>query len=425
MQKSKISLVTATLICINAVLGGGLFVNPTPLTRYAGSWGFVGYLLAGVILLPLIITLSELTRLHPVSGGLYVYSKEYLGPGLGFLSGWSYFLARTCSPALLIHFFITFLQATFPALQAYPTLLLDYLLIFTFIAMNILGVHIGGAVQILISMLKAIPIGFVICTSLFLIKPFQATQKIISSPEVSNIIPIALYAIIGFEIICSIGGLVQNPKKNIRRALLISFGVVVSIATLFQFSIYRVLQHDLAYIKAPILGYAQAIFPLSPLFAITLNTLAFISVVFGGFSLLTGNAWNLAILAKNGHFPFADKLTKVNKYQVPWVSLLIEGILSCLVLTITEHQVPLQNVIIFALFISYTLSSIALLKAVVTKNVTISKIIPVCSTILCLFVVGLTFKNLLTYGISFSFIFIFLAGCLLSYFKTKPTPINL
>jgi amino acid transporter len=419
MQKNKISLFTATLICINAVLGGGIFVNPTPLTQYAGSWGFAGYLLAGIILLPLIITLSELARLHPVSGGLYVYSKEYLGSGLGFLSGWSYFLARTCSPALLIHFFVIFSQSTFPALQAYPTLLLDYTLITFFIAINILGVHIGGPLQILISILKMIPIGFIIFVSFWLAPPLQASPDTFNITTVTNIIPIALYALIGFEIICSVGGMVQNPKKNIRRALLISFGIVVSIATLFQFSIFRVLQHDLAHIKAPVLGYAQAIFPLNPMFAIILNTLAFISVVFGGFSLLAGNCWNLATLAKNGHFPFAKTLTKVNKHQAPWVSLLIEGAISCLVLAITKQQVPLQNVIVFALFISYTLSSIALLKAIHTGDVIISKMIPLCSIILCLFIVGLTFKNLLTYGISLPFIIIFLAGCSLSYIKKK------
>ena len=154
----KMSPFVALFICLNTMLGAGLFINPKPLAMQAGSLGFVGYLLAALIMTPIIYCTAELARLHPVSGGVYAFSQSYLGSAFGFISCWSYFTGKTSSAALMAHKFVQFLQATVPALANIPTIFCDYLLILTIIALNIGGVSIGGRAQYFFTGMRVIPI---------------------------------------------------------------------------------------------------------------------------------------------------------------------------------------------------------------------------------------------------------------------------
>jgi amino acid transporter len=160
VQKNGISPVVGVLICINTMIAAGLFINPNKLTLLAGPLGFLGYLLSALILFPLLLCIAELAKLHPVSGGLYVYSKTYINAGAGFLSGWAYFVGKTTSVALLMHKFVEFFQPKFSILASVPILALDFSLIFVLIGLNVLGMSVGGNVQYLFTLLKGVPIIF-------------------------------------------------------------------------------------------------------------------------------------------------------------------------------------------------------------------------------------------------------------------------
>ena len=76
-QATTIRPLVAVLICINSIIGAGLFINPRPLTQFAGPYGFLVYMLGALLLTPLVLSVAELAKLHPVAGGLYVYSKTH------------------------------------------------------------------------------------------------------------------------------------------------------------------------------------------------------------------------------------------------------------------------------------------------------------------------------------------------------------
>ena len=76
VMKKTIDLSTAIFICLNIMLGGGIFINLHQLTFNVGSFGFIIYLLVFPLLFPVIYCLASLGSAHCVSGGLYVYSKK-------------------------------------------------------------------------------------------------------------------------------------------------------------------------------------------------------------------------------------------------------------------------------------------------------------------------------------------------------------
>ena len=44
------------------------------------------YILVGILMLPLILSIAQLLRLHP-AGGFYTFAQKEINPFMGFLSG--------------------------------------------------------------------------------------------------------------------------------------------------------------------------------------------------------------------------------------------------------------------------------------------------------------------------------------------------
>ncbi len=419
MATKKISLFSAILICINIMFGAGIFLAPTQLARLVGPFGIIGYLISALILFPLILTIAELARLQPVSGGLYVYSREYISPLFGFLCGWSYFIAKSTSIAFLVHTVNTYFQARIPFLQVVSPLTLDYAAISFLTLLTIAGVSIGSKIQYLFIVLKMLPMLFACCAGFIC---FQVNNMTTGIPETMSIfatIPVCLYALTGFEAICAIGGFIENGSRNIRIALLTSFSTVALLAITYQIISYGALGSSLALTKEPIRSIGSLLFPTLPQIGALFNGIAFSSIVAGAFSMTGTNCWNLHTIAKNNHLPGSALLTQVTKTNTPWVALLVQASLSLLMITIATEQLPLQNMVTFSIFCAFFLTALAAYRAAVNGFSPINKAIPIISMMSCFYVIGLCFFNIMNYGISLPFLTIFFSGCLLTYINNR------
>lgn len=419
----KIGLTTAVLICLNTIIGAGLFINPQPLTKIAGPWGFIGYLLSAIIMAPIIISISELAKLKPVSGGMYIYPKSFLGPWIGFLGGWCYFIGRTVTIAILNYKFITFFQARIPALQAYSTLGMTFGMISLLILLNLMGASVGGKIQYVFTTMKSIPILFVLFLSFSILDPtfFQFQAEHFSSLYLT--IPFVVFAFQGFEIICSIGNMIEDSAKNLRKAILISFCIAVCVSVLFQFALFGCLGSALTEMNEPLLMLGLKAFAQYPIIGHIINSLVFSAMLGGGFSILTSNCWNLHTLAANNHLPFANFLTKLTAKNIPWIGLLVEGGLGCVILSITQSQASLQSMGVFATFIAFLLSTFAAIVATKQNgNGLFMKISTRLALASCLFILYLCLNNIIRDGISISFLSIFAVGLglgAIKYFMNK------
>jgi len=399
------------LICINTMIAAGLFINPSPLTNLAGPLGFMGYLISAILLFPLLLCIAELSRLHPVSGGLYAFGKAHVNEAAGFLSGWGYFIGKTTSAALLMHKFVQFFQSNIPALAIYSTLLIDYALIFALVILNIIGMRVGGRAQYIFTALKGFPILFAFGAGFVF---FDTTFFLVEPTHVSNIwwtIPIAVFPLLGFEIICAIGHMIEDSKNNIKRVIITAFLIVVIVDILFQGAIFGSLGSSLIGMNQPMLELGFKAFPAHELVARIINGSVFAAILGACFSILTSNCWNLYTLAQNNHIPFGSFFTRVTKTNVPWVCLIAEALLGCIILVISSDQVSLQYMAVFAQIISFIVSAFAAFYAVRTvADFRLARWIPVLGIATSCFILCLSLQRLITYGISFSFISLFLVG---------------
>lgn len=417
MPKKTISLGTAVLVCLNTMMGAGAFINLKQLSFLVNKWGFLLYLIAALAATPLVFCAGILGRKLPVSGGMYVYSKTFISKNFGFLSGWGYFVGKTVSSSLLAHLLAAYIKTNITGLSGIPMLLMDYLVISLVFLVSALGAISNKHIQMFVTTLKIIPFIFVFSVGF---ASFNATHFIGNSATASEFflaIPSALYALVGFEIISAIGGLLENPEKNIQRSIFIAFGTVVVVYSLLQLFYYGALGPLGALAEQPLADLGGALSPRFLTFGKVANGI-FLSSVFGStIAMMSGNSWNLHTLANNNHFPAKKLLTKVNNYNMPTISLFVEALIACLILTITQKFVPLQNMTIFALFVSSGLTALSTFKATKNDGGSFYPAIAIAAMGVCLVVLGAASFNIYRFGLSISFLSIFLSGWSLALYK--------
>lgn len=412
MTKRTLTLTAAILMALNTMIGGGIFVNPRQLAIAAGALSPLGYLVGALLMFPLILSIAELARLKPVSGGLYVYSKSYVAPFAGFLSGWAYFLSKSTSAAFLVHTVNTFFRNHFIELQSVPPFILDALLIGLLTSLHIFGVSIAGNLPYLFSVMKFTPLIFGLIAGFVLFDPINLSviPADVSLSTISTVIPVCLYALIGFEVICSIGGFIENPSKNIRRTILSACAVISVVTVLFQLGMVAALGGALPLAPEPMFALASSFVGSHVWLAKLMNGLVFASISGGAFFMLGSNCWNLYTLAKDRTLPGANILTKQNKFGAPWVALVIQGLTALTMISITTQQLALQNMVVFSLFSCFLMTCFAAVNAGRKGLLSIPLFVPICAIGTCSYVISMCFLNIIKYGVSASFLSFFVAG---------------
>jgi APA family basic amino acid/polyamine antiporter len=412
-QTPKLSLPAAILININIMLGAGIFLNTPNLAQRAGWLGFLAYAFVGLLMLPLILTIAELLRRHPTTG-FYGFGASELSPFIGFISTWSYFTSKLGSCTIMIHASVLFIQEIIPALKAVSPFIFDIGIITFFLMCNMLNMKTGAAIQKIFICFKLLPVLFVIiCGILFFhTDSFIATTHTLQ--EFYTTIPLVLYAIMGFEAACSLSNRIENPEKNAPRAVLISFGIVITLSLLYQFFFYTILGSALETAQySSVFGlFINNILPQSPIMRMKLLGLMqmgiAISALGGAYGIYFTNSLNLLTLAQKKHIFMPSLFAKLNAQAIPYMCILTEGFLTFFYLAITQgHDIPLRQLSAFGCTITYTLSSLALVAALwrnpVSKSLSAIAWLAVCT---CLILLASCVNNFMINGIQILYVFL-------------------
>lgn len=417
-QEGKLSLSAAILINLNIMLGAGIFINTVNLSKWAGALGCLMYPLIGVLMLPLIISIAKLVNIYP-DEGFYGYGARAIHPFVGFFSSWAYFTGKLASAMLMIHVALSLVHQIIPLLQTIPVLALDFGVLLFFIVLNMLNVKTGSKIQVWFMVLKIIPIFFSICTGLYL---FSWRHYAITNMYWSGIpssLPLVLYAASGFEAACSLSCQIKNAERNGPLAIYISYGIMIAIATLYQFAFYGAVGNALGVLQEytgifPLLlqtllpGYVSAAMVIRAILYLAIAA----SALGSGYGILFSNSWNLYAMARHGHIFFQKTFTKLNKFGLPIWCTITEGFLCVLYLLITQgDSLPLRQTSALACSIAYTLSVVSLLSLVFYRRTIIMRgWIPVLALINCLVLIGSCVRNFMLFGIQPLLVF----GCLLT-----------
>ncbi len=401
--KPTIPVWTAILLSINIVIGSGFFASAQKISIDAGLLAPISWLLAGMLLFPIVAILAKLAQRYPHAGGLYVYSYETLGHSWGFLSGWVYFIGTVIGNVIVMHAFSSTLQKITTIQILLENIHLsgvsfDIFLVLFFASLNLLNIDFLKHIQVLFTALKCIPIALAIGALPFLFKLEHLTSTSISWHGLVSVLPLVLFSYIGIEACCAITNLIDGGAQKASRVLFISFLLIMSIYTLLQFSLLCI--HGTAMVDP-----FMAILPLLTTnqhivyWGNVLITLALLSSFLGGFySMFYINNWNLYAIAEKKAIVGAPYFLKTNKNQVPWVCIFAQAALIITFLLMTTDITQLANMDGIGSVLAYLLSALAFL-AIYKKS-----LMGFLAVACCMLFIGICTHNLLqpgTYGIPF------------------------
>jgi amino acid transporter len=366
MSQHKLSLQSALFININIMLGSGIFINSTILAKKAGILGAACYLIVGALMLPLILSISKLVNIHP-SGGFYIFGKKEITPFAGFISSWSYIIGKLAAAVIITQIAVLLLQQVIVPLAAIPSIALNGIIITCFLILNLLDTKSNSTIQTVFFWLKTTPILFGIIAGLYLFDPSNINFEAADFSGIPMALPLVLFALSGFEAACSLSSHIENASVNAPRAILYSYGAVICITTLFQFSLYAGLGDALA--QLPDYRYLfpaliETMIPAADGIKLGLVGLLHLAVAFsalgGSYGIIFSNNWNVYALAQHNHLAASHTLIKMNRYHIPYWCVLLEGAIYFLFLFISRgSQLPLQQIGAFGPTVAYVVSAFA------------------------------------------------------------------
>jgi APA family basic amino acid/polyamine antiporter len=326
----QIGFWTCTALVIGNTIGIGIFLFPAVLAPY-GLNALTGWTVTVLGCVALARVFARLARQFPQADGPYSYIRATQGELAAFMAIWCYWVSLWITNATIAVGVVAYLQTVAPVLAAVPPFLIALGLLWLSVGVNLFGVRAGGAVQILTTTLKLLPMAAVILLGLWLLvaDPAAYGRQIpptpISLQQTMAASTIALFAMLGFESAAVPAGRVRDPGRTIPRATLV--GTVLTAAIYIAVSVIPMLlipQAELARSQAPFADLLNRI-----LGAGTGQWLA-IFIVISGLGALNG--WTLLVgeltrtMAVNGVLPSVFAVS--NRRGAPALALVVTGVLA-------------------------------------------------------------------------------------------------
>jgi APA family basic amino acid/polyamine antiporter len=355
------------MIVMGGIIGSGIFMNPYVVARAVHSpllilaaWGT-----GGLIAIVGAFIYAELAERRPQVGGQYAYIREAFHPAVAFVYGWGLLLVTQTGgmAAVAVTFARYFVQLSHFRIN---DAVVASLALAVLTVINCLGVKAGSSVQSVLMIMKIVAILLlVVCGFAFTRATDIGYSQSVSFPAPSlglitsfgtALIPV-LFAYGGWQTACFIAGEVDEPKRNLPRALLLGVGGVVVLYLAVNAVCLRVLGvEQVAATTTPATDVMRkALGEMgSALIAagISISTLGFLSQ-----GILTAPRVYYA-MAKDGLF-FKSVGALDQKSKVPVAAIVLQGIFA-IIITISGRYEQILNYVVSVDFIFFALAAACL-----------------------------------------------------------------
>jgi APA family basic amino acid/polyamine antiporter len=268
-----LTLLDGITIVVGSMIGSGIFITSAESARLVGSpgWLVMAWALAGVMTICGALCLGEVAAMMPKAGGPYIFLREAYSPAVGFLFGWSQFLVvQTGTIAAVAVAFANFTGVLIPAISGNSYLispivigryavslstqqLLAVAIIILLTLVNTRGLRVGKLIQNTFTFTKTAALFALVVLGLFVgwnagaaaftsnwwnptangwslqaVQPAAAIGGVLAFWLVlGRAMTGPLFSQSAWNNVTFTAGEVENPGRNLPRALLIGCAIVV------------------------------------------------------------------------------------------------------------------------------------------------------------------------------------------------------
>ena len=243
----KMKFWSIVLLTINSIIGTGIFLSPGSVAKLAGSKAPMIFLCAAVFAAVLAVTFASASKYVTKNGAAYAYSKAAFGGGVGLYVGITRFVAAAIAWGVMATGVVKTMLSIFKLDSknlTYVTIGFLVLMVILLI-INLIGTKVLTYVSDISTIVKVGVLVITIIAGIFiLIKSGEShlvdvdtlktaagkdlVPALTTSGFVTAVIA-AFYAFTGFESIASGASDMENPEKNLPRAIPLAIGIIAAI----------------------------------------------------------------------------------------------------------------------------------------------------------------------------------------------------
>jgi len=413
------TLTDATMLVAGSMIGSGIFIVSASMARDLPSplWMIMAWVLSGVMTLLGALAYGELAAMYPKAGGQYVFLRESMGPLMGFLYGWTFFVViETGTIAAVAVAFGRFLGVLIPAigptrfgwfpqadvciaalgctnpanaiqLGLTPQRLVGLVSVAFLTWINLQGVRDGKIVQTTLTVVKTGALALLIILGLTLGRNATALGANFSAGAFTGQWSLTSTLVIAFGA-AMVGSLfssdawnsvtfaaaeVKNASRNLPLALVLGTGLVSLLYILANFAYLNVLPYHgaaeganamargIQHATEDRVGTAVAETIFGPSGAVLMASAILVSTFGCNNGLILSGARVLYAMARDGLF--FRRAGTLNSNNVPAFALIVQSVWTA-ILCLTGTYGQLLNYVIFAalLFYAFTTAGLFILR---------------------------------------------------------------
>lgn len=385
-KSKKLNTGDVIVVAFGAMIGWGWVVSSGGWIQQSGVIGTIlAFLLGGIMIYFVGLVYAELTTALPENGGAKVFSQHAFGTIGSFICTWSIILSyigvvcfEACSfPTIIQYIFPGFLKGylyTIAGFDIYATWLVVAIISCVLITyINIKGVKTAAILQKILTIIIAAVGMVLIIASIINGDSSNLDGQLFMGSEIDkilgNVLSIAMVApffLFGFDVIPQAAEEINIPLKKLGKLIVLSIALAVAFYGIVVFAVgYGMNQIELAMsLHGSGLVTADAMAKLfhSKIMAKILILGGMCGIVTSWNSFLIGGSRALESMASSYMIPHVF-CKKHKKYQTPYLSLILIGILSIISLFFGRQMLTwISNCASFACCLTYCIVSLSFLR---------------------------------------------------------------
>lgn len=381
--KRSVGLFGAAMMGLGSIVGTGVFVSIAIGESVAGVWVLLAIALASIVAICNGLSSAQLAANHPVSGGTYEYGHRWCSPRIGFVAGWMFMFAKSASAATAALGFSGYvLQLACVSDQSWlvPLALLGVVVV---TAITLIGIRRTSLANSLIVAVTLTTLAFFVIAGLpnawanaWPAEAIAGSTSGGSSPlefSITNLLhatALMFVAYTGYGRIATLGEEIDDPRRNIPRAiivtLLVSMVLYVSVGFIVAFADQANSTDPTgALTKSDSIGEAAPLHTIATGFGIpwggTVLAIGAITAMLGVLlNLVLGLSRVLLAMGRRAEMPTQAALVG-EKTGVPWVATLVVAAIICLIVLVGDIKLA-WSFSAFAVLIYYSITNLCALR---------------------------------------------------------------